>query len=360
MARRASPKQSAAETSSLPAEVGDNPETASEAPAHVEDPAEEAAVPRVLINEPGMYDGIPERDYHADPCPEPSLSRSVAKLLVDLSPRHAYVAHPRLGATPDLASDSDDEVADFGTAAHSSFLQNKSTIVCLDFPTWATNKSKDARRQAYADGMIPLLTKSYGRAMRLIDELERFRARTGAFTQGRGEQTCVWQEENGIWCRARVDWLPDNPEAALWDLKTTNGRATLAAWTRVCFDKGADLQDSFYTRGVEMVRGEPPGDMKFCVIEQKPPYAIGVFTMSPQAREAAVDDVRLAIRRWGECLAATEWPSYPIEEQWVWPPAWITRGREERMVERKRLEQVAFSREHPNAVQYVETGNFGG
>jgi hypothetical protein len=314
--------------------------------------------PRLCV--PGIYDGVPEADYHADPCPEPSLSRSVMKLLVDLSPQHAFVAHPRLGAMPDLSDDDADEIADFGTAAHSSFLQNKSTIVRLDFKDWRTDKAKDARRQAYADGMIPLLDKGYSRSMRLIDALENFRARTGAFTQGRGEQTAIWREDNGIWCRARVDWLPDEAEASPWDLKTTAGRATLAAWSRVCFDKGSDLQASFYTRGLEMIRGEPPGDMHFCVVEQKPPYAIGVFVMSPQAREAADDDVRLGIRLWGECLASGEWPPYPLEEQWIYPPAWITRGREERGAERKRLQQIAWSKESPLAVQMVEQDDFGG
>jgi hypothetical protein len=329
-----------------------------------EGPREESvaalAMPPLRLAE-GIHDGVSEADYHADPCPEPSLSRSVAKLLVDLSPQHAFVAHPRLGAMPDLLADSDDEVMDFGTAAHSSFLQNKSTIVRLDFKDWRTDKAKEARAAAYADGMIPLLDKGYSRAMQLIDALENFRARTGAFTRGRGEQTCIWREDNGIWCRIRVDWLPDEAEASPWDLKTTAGRATLAAWSRVCFDKGSDLQASFYNRGLEMIRGEPPGDMHFCVVEQKPPYGIGVFVMSSQAREAADDDVRLAIRLWDECLVSGEWPSYGIEEQWVYPPAWITRGREERGADRKqRLEQIAWSKESPLAVRMVEQDDFGG
>jgi hypothetical protein len=319
-----------------------------------------AARPPLRLTEPGIYDDVSEADYHADPCPKPSLSRSVMKLLVDLSPQHAFVAHPRLGALPDLPDDDGEEVMDFGTAAHSSFLQNKSIITRLDFPDWRTNKAKEARATAYADGMIPLLDKGYSRAMRLIDALEAFRARTGAFTQGRGEQTCIWREDNATWSRARIDWLPDDAEASPWDLKTTAGRATLGAWTRVCFDKAADLQASFYNRGLEMIRGEPPGDMHFAVVEQRPPYGISVFVMSPQAREAADDDVRLAIRLWGECLTSGEWPSYSIEEQWVYPPAWITRSREERSADRKRLEQIAWSKESPLAVQMVEQDDFGG
>jgi hypothetical protein len=338
------------------------PETAPEvamSPDVDEQTREPAIIAPLRLTAPGIYGDVAEHDYHADPCPEPSLSRTVLKRLVDLSPRHAWAIHPRLGGMA-LSEDSNDEVSDAGTAAHASFLQGRSTIVALDFPDWRTNKAKAARAEVYADGLIPLLTKGYGHAMRMIDVLEDFRSRTGAFTKGQPEQTVIWREDTGIWCRARVDWLPDEPSAAPWDLKTTAGLATLPVWSRAAFDKAADIQDVFYCRGLEMVRGEPPERMRFAVIEQKPPFGIKVFSMAPQTREAADDDVRLGIRMWGDCLASRDWPTYSIEEEWVYPPAWISRAREERGAERKRLEQIAWSKESPLAVAMVESGDFGG
>lgn len=38
------------------------------------------------ITTPGLYLEVPERIYHADPCPSPSLSASVANVLIDQSP----------------------------------------------------------------------------------------------------------------------------------------------------------------------------------------------------------------------------------------------------------------------------------
>ncbi|MBB2961877.1 hypothetical protein [Methylobacterium sp. R2-1] len=46
-------------------------------------------------------DRMPAALYHADLCPEPSLSSSVGKLIVGRSPKHARAAHPWLGALPD-------------------------------------------------------------------------------------------------------------------------------------------------------------------------------------------------------------------------------------------------------------------
>jgi hypothetical protein len=322
------------------------------------DPAIAAALR--LCPDPGIYEGLTDNDYHDDPCPEPSLSRTVLKALVDLSPAHAYCLHPRLGGIRDPDAGSENEIADFGTAAHASFLQNRSIIKRLDFPDWRTNNAKDARTLAYAEGMIPLLSKSYSRAMRLIDVLEDFRARTGAFTKGRGEQTVVWRE-GAAWCRARVDWLPDDPAESPFDLKTTAGVATLEAWSRIAFGKGADLQDGFYARGLEIVRGEPPAPMLFAVVEQRPPHAIGVFEMSPIARESADDDIRFGLSTWDECMAAGSWPSYTMTPQQVFPPSWVLRSREERgRMSQRATELLREMRDRPLGVRMVEQDDFGG
>jgi len=71
------------------------------------------------ITEPGIYD-IPETDYHADPIAEPSLSSSIAKILLARSPRHAWANHPRLN--PNQEPETRREF-DFGSAAHAMLLE---------------------------------------------------------------------------------------------------------------------------------------------------------------------------------------------------------------------------------------------
>src|SRR5262249_55929137 len=110
------------------------------------------------------------------------------------------------------------------------FLQGENIARALDVPDFRTNKAKEARANAILDGKIPLRRKTYDRAMRVVEALEKFRDRTRLFTKGAPERTLVWQEANGVWCRIRVDWLPDDPAWPLADLKTTGGRATASAW----------------------------------------------------------------------------------------------------------------------------------
>jgi hypothetical protein len=135
---------------------------------------------------------------------------------------------------------------------------------------------------ANTHGRIPLKSKQYDAAMHVVEALENFRNKTSLFTNGKPEQTVIW-DEGDHWARCRVDWLPDNPAAPLLDLKTTGGLATVAGWGRTCFQFGADIQASMYARGVEFVRGEPPDGMFFCVVETDPPYAIRVFGLDPVA-----------------------------------------------------------------------------
>ena len=44
---------------------------------------------------PGIY-GMSEDCYHADPADAPSLSASIAKILIAETPLHAWTAHPKL------------------------------------------------------------------------------------------------------------------------------------------------------------------------------------------------------------------------------------------------------------------------
>ena len=54
-----------------------------------------------MITAPGIYPDLTPKVYHADPCERPSLSSTIAKVMCSRSPRHAWLAHPRLGDAPE-------------------------------------------------------------------------------------------------------------------------------------------------------------------------------------------------------------------------------------------------------------------
>jgi len=310
------------------------------------------------IDKPGIY-AMSDQAYLADPVVEPSLNNSTAKVLVSLSPLHAFAMHPRLGAAPDIDHDTT-EAQDVGHVAHQLFLHGESRIRILNVPDFRTNKAKEARDAAINEGRIPLKAERYEAVRRVVDALERFRERTGAFTAGKPEQALIWHE-GAEWARCKVDWLPDEPSAHLWDLKTISGRATLQSWSRNAFDLGYDMQAAYYPRGAECVRGEPPEGMRFAVIETSAPYGIRVFEMSPQALDVAQAQISEAIAIWAECRATNAWPSYPDDVEWLDPPPWKVRewewrtrtGASRRAAARASSDQAVVDR-------MIKTGNLGG
>jgi hypothetical protein len=304
------------------------------------------------IDEPGIY-SLSDPVYLADPVVVPSLNNTTARLLL-ISPKHAWASHPRLGGAPDAEWDSTD-AQDIGHVAHQMFLHGEDKVRVLNIKDFRTDKAKDMRDAALAEGRIPLKLSSYEGVRRVVDELERFRQRTGAFTQGKAEQTLIWTEGKE-WGRCKVDWLPDEPSAYLWDLKTTSGLASANTFARS--DSGYDMQAAYYPRGCECVRGEPPEGMRFCVIETKPPYGIRVFEFTPGSLDDANEEIQEAIALWARCRETGEWPAYPDDVEWIDVPPWKLK---ERAWRRQSGRGIVRPQADAAAVKMMlENGNLGG
>ncbi len=261
--------------------------------------------------QPGIFDGVDAAVYHADKFTDvPSLSASIARILVGKSPAHARAAHPVLN--PDLER-KDDAKFDLGSAAHALFLEGEDVIFTVLAADWRTKEAKEARDAARADGKIPLLLQQAGDVRSMVAEartqLDKHRAKPPLFKSGKPEQTLVWEEENGVLCRARLDWLRDD-HTAIDDYKTTSASADPDKWTRTMYGMGADMQVAFYMRGVELLTGIRPV-FRYAVQETYPPYALSVVDLAPSALALAEQKVEKAIEMWGFCLEKDFWPAYP-------------------------------------------------
>lgn len=260
--------------------------------------------------EPGIHD-LDAAVYHADPCPEPSLSRSIANLLCTASPAHARAAHPRLN--PDYAPESEEKF-DIGTAAHAWLLEGKDVTVAVDAKDWRTKAAQAERDAARAAGLTPLLLDQWERVKAMVGsvlaQLSELKVDPLPFSNGKPEQTLLWQED-GVWCRALCDWLRDD-RAYIDDFKTTAGSANPETWSKSMFGIGLDMQAAFYTRGLKYLTGSD-AVFRFVVAETHPPYAVSVMTPGPDVIALSEAKVEYAINRWRECLAADVWPGYRPE-----------------------------------------------
>lgn len=284
-----------------------------------------------MIDKPGIYD-IPAEAYHADPCPAPSLSSSIAKLLVEKSPRHAKLAHPRLN--PNYAP-KNRTIFDIGSAAHAMVLGDERRFVIVDADDWKTKAAQAERAAAYAAGKIPLLPHQWEecRAMALAAraQLDASEEDADAFTNGKPEQTLIWQED-GIWCRIRLDWLTPGSNV-FRDYKTTGASAHPDQWGRKSlYDTGAIMQAGFYRRGIKAVLGIENAHFRFVVQETEAPYALSVIGLSPSVTALADLMAAEAVRIWTWCTQSNRWPGYPKRVAYPDLPVWQERAWEDRKV----------------------------
>lgn len=272
------------------------------------------------IDRPGVYD-IPAEVYHADPCVEPSLSSSIARLLVNATPLHAWTAHPRLN--PDQGRE-ESEKFDIGNACHSLVLHDPKHFEIIDAKDWRTKDAKDQRDNARNAGKIPLLTEQWVRVQAMHHaakiQLARHQEAKDAFTNGKPEQTLVW-EEDGVWLRARLDWLP-NAGSIFDDYKSTAASADPDAFTRSVFSIGYDIQAAFYMRGVKALGICKNPSFRFIVQETQTPHALSAVALMPSALDLAEHKVERAIAIWRDCLQADHWPGYPLRTCYIEAPPW--------------------------------------
>jgi hypothetical protein len=264
--------------------------------------------------------------YHADDVGTgPSLSSSIANVLLTRSPLHAWTNHPKLN--PNYQK-RDDEKFDVGTIAHALLLEGVSVVDVCDFPDWRTNAAKEARELSRSHGRIPLLGKQYDDVMGMVNavalQLQAFGPPV-PLTGGKPEQTLVWTDPtHGVACRARIDWLHDD-YSTIDDLKTTTRSAHPDAWARNLYSYGCDVQAAFYVRGLKQLfpRVERDGvEWRWLVVETSPPYALSVVTPSPAVLELADAKVDTAMRLWAQCLETGIWPGYPTRVATAELPAW--------------------------------------
>lgn len=259
-------------------------------------------------------------DYHADPCDRPSLSASIIQVLCTQSPRHAWVAHPKLNPNyrPEEATHFD-----IGKIVHALMLQGEWVGEVIEFDDWRKDAAKEARDKARAAGKVPILRKHWTDVQAIIEAANiQISAMGNVFkAPGKAEETITWTEPNGVRCRARLDWLADSLRY-IDDLKTTAVTANPEIVSRTMFNHGLDIQAAFYRRAVQMLNPRMDPQFRFVFIETYQPYAMSVVAPGPDVLFLAEKKIQWAIEKWGECLESGVWPGYPTEVCYAQLPAW--------------------------------------
>jgi len=276
-----------------------------------------------------VYDGMSASDYHADCAPEPSLSSSIAKILVEQSPLHAKHAHPRLNPHH---VEEEAEIFDRGSAAHSLLLEGDDRMVECPFNDWRTNAAKDMRDQVRLEGKLPLLPKHIGPVRKMVEIAKSFLAKSELELQIEdcfAERTVIWQAA-GIWKRARFDLQVRN-RPILLDYKSTETADPLS-FSRQIIAMGYDVQSAHYLEAFDVMDTYPITEpiFIFLVQERSEPFACSLVGVDPMMLDLGQQKCEFASKLWKQCLDSGKWPGYPKQIAWASPPAWALENFEQR------------------------------
>lgn len=263
----------------------------------------------VGITEPGVYETMTPEQYHADVAFEPSLSASVAHVIIEGSPAHARLRSPRLA--PKTAETSS-EAFDIGTAAHMLMTGKGRRVAVIEASDWRTKIAKEARDAARDRGETPLLVEQYERTAAMVEiGREAMHAAIGhcPFDVLPTEQAYFWRSHMDTMCRALADAL-DVPNRIIWDYKTTGQYAEPGAWFKRALNVGIDTRAAHYIDGARRIFG---GQWQYvCIVQETtPPHFVSFVAPPATATETGQRKHRRACVLWRRALAEGVWKAWP-------------------------------------------------
>ncbi len=268
------------------------------------------------VTKPGFYE-IPELAYHADTELAPELGRSLsvsgAKTLLRTPALFDY--QRKHGRPPKSAFD-------LGTLAHELILRGGDVrIRVIDCYDWKTKAAQDARKAAYAEGLVPVSRADLLEASHVAAAVRKHPLASALLSQGKPEVSFYWVDEaTGVTLRGRADWLRVN---AIVDLKTTNDASPIG------FAKSAasfryDMQADHYTEGVAALNGGQRLPFLFICVEKEPPHLVAIYQLDTSAIERGARDNRTARWVYAQCESEDYWPGYSPDIETLSLPRWAT------------------------------------
>jgi hypothetical protein len=253
---------------------------------------------------PGIHDGIPSEDYHRGP----GISSSgLKRLLPPYTP-----AHYRYGEYATSAA------MDFGKVAHRLVLGDGDSFAVSPFDSFRSKEAREWKAEQEAQGVVIVSEAELATAQAMAAAVHAHPTAGPLFDDGKAEQSLYWtDDETGVLCRARVDWLRNLVEGRRLIVPDYKSARTAARdpFGRAAADFGYIISARFYLRGCKALGLDPDPVFVLVAQEKVAPYLIGVYTPDDEDLEHADQLISRGLRLYADCLANDTWPGYPTTVQ---------------------------------------------
>lgn len=267
---------------------------------------------------PGIYE-VEESTYHSGQNLAPRLGRSLsATACKTLLTNPARFLHERERGRPPK------DAFDVGTLAHELILRGgDNRLRVIDAYDWRSKVAQEAKKAAHADRLVPVHRGDLLAATHLARSVRRHPLASAILSEGKPEQSLYWlDEETGVTCRGRVDWLRGN---AIVDVKTTTyGGSDPDAFARAAASYDYPLQAAHYIDGVEALTGQRLPFL-FIVVEKEPPYFVRVHQLTTDDLEIGRDRARAARHLFAE-YESNGYPAVGSDIETIHLPGWYGRN----------------------------------
>lgn len=137
--------------------------------------------------------------------------------------------------------------------------------------------------------------------------------------EGQAELSAYWiDEETGILCKARADYLRDG---MIFDLKSCDD-ASAGSFGYAIRDFRYYLSAAFYLDGFSKALGTKLEHFAWIAAEKKPPHGIAYYVADETCIAHGRDVYKQALRTVAECRRTGHWPAYELNFKNISLPSW--------------------------------------
>jgi hypothetical protein len=243
-------------------------------------------------------------------------------VLISESPKHAWLAHPKLGG----ARSSQSRTFDTGKLIHELILGKGGGFSVIDADDFRTKLAKEARDGAYAAGLVPVLRDDVTAARAVVKALSAQLDELGIKFRGQSEVAISWEETTAhggeVVCRCMMDHLIID-DGTIYDVKTIRS-ANPKVCQRHMLEYGYDVQWAAYTSALSHLVPDLAGrtDFVFLFCEVEEPYCITPVRPSGSMRQLGQSKWDRAVESWAFCMASKKWRGYADSIIEIEAPPW--------------------------------------
>lgn len=285
-----------------------------------------------VVDKPGVYD-LPHAVYHSQCTPEPALSSTGARQIVQECPAWFWWHSELNPARPRV----ENRAFDIGSAKHILTLEPHAfanRVALIDAADYRTNVAKNERDDARDAGLIPLLPDELDLVKRMRDSVFAHPVARHAFDGADREKTFIARDPMTYrWQKARPDAVPHHRRYQV-ELKTA-ASANPGEFARSIARFGYHQQAAWYIDVTAAAEGsEPAMRFAFVVVSKAEPHLVSVVWLDPEdiGRGRALNQQAMAA--FHRCASAgwerEHWPGYQDDEAAsITQPGWAQHQQDE-------------------------------